>query len=115
MKATLRNQRRADAYERAKLHSPFLRAASERWPEISHRFISEGAESAIALALESSGDSVAVSLRRQRHGLALAVALGDLAGELSLEQVTAHLSDFADQAIDAALRTARNASVTQAT
>ncbi|MDQ3078604.1 MAG: bifunctional [glutamine synthetase] adenylyltransferase/[glutamine synthetase]-adenylyl-L-tyrosine phosphorylase [Pseudomonadota bacterium] len=106
MKATLRNQRRADAYERAKLHSPFLRAASERWPEISHRFISEGAESAIALALESSGDSVAVSLRRQRHGLALAVALGDLAGELSLEQVTAHLSDFADQAIDAALRTA---------
>ena len=45
-------------------------------------------------------------MRRQRHGLALAVALGDLAGELSLEQVTAHLSDFADHAIDRALRAA---------
>jgi glutamate-ammonia-ligase adenylyltransferase len=34
------------------------------------------------------------------------VALGDLAGELTLEQVTAALSDFADRAIDEALTTA---------
>src|SRR6185295_3902107 len=33
----------------------------------------------------------------------LAVALGDLAGELALEDVTRHLSEFADQAIERAL------------
>jgi len=37
----------------------------------------------------------------------LAVALGDLSGELSLEQVTAALSDFADAAIDDSLRFGR--------
>src|SRR5205814_9029216 len=40
------------------------------------------------------------------HGLALAVALGDLAGELSLEAVTRLLSDFADAAIDRAVAAA---------
>ena len=45
-------------------------------------------------------------MRRQRLGLALAVALGDLAGELTLEQVTRLLSDFADQAIDEAVAAA---------
>ena len=38
--------------------------------------------------------------------MALAVALGDLAGELSLEAVTRALSDFADQAIDRAVSAA---------
>ena len=38
-----------------------------------------------------------------RRGLALAVALGDLAGELSLEDATRLLSDFADAAIEAAI------------
>jgi glutamate-ammonia-ligase adenylyltransferase len=38
--------------------------------------------------------------------LALAVALGDLSGELSLEEVTRLLSDFADKAIDEAVRDA---------
>jgi len=106
MKATLPEQQRVDATERSMLHSPFLHAAIERWPEVAGRFVSDGSETAIAEALCASGENVAVTLRRQRHGLALAVALGDLAGELSLEQVTAHLSDFADQAIDAALRAA---------
>jgi len=46
------------------------------------------------------------ALRRRRHGLALAVALGDLAGELPLERVTALLSDFADAAIDEAVAAA---------
>ena len=45
-------------------------------------------------------------LRRQRHGLALATALGDLSGELSLEGVTGLLSDFADRAIGRALEAA---------
>ena len=45
-------------------------------------------------------------LRRQRYALALAVALGDLAGELTLEEVTGLLSAFADRAIDEAVQAA---------
>ena len=106
MNATLNEARRIDAVERATVHSPFLRAAAERWPDITARFLSAGAEAAVAEALALDGDSVAAALRRRRHGLALAVALGDLSGELPLEGVTAHLSDFADMAMDTALRAA---------
>jgi glutamate-ammonia-ligase adenylyltransferase len=45
-------------------------------------------------------------LRQRRQGLALAIALGDLSGELTLEQVTRFLSDFADSAIDQAVEAA---------
>ena len=45
-------------------------------------------------------------LRRRRLGLALCVALGDLAGELSFEEATRALSDFADVAIEQALTAA---------
>ncbi len=55
------------------------------------------------LALAPAAGTLDAELRRQRTGLALAVALGDLAGELPLEQVTSLLSDFADRAIDQAV------------
>ena len=106
MNATSRDPRRVGAIERATAYSPFLRAAAIRWPQVAARFMSDGSEAAVAEALAASGDNVAVALRRQRDGLALAVALGDLAGELPLERVTSHLSDFADLAIDTALRAA---------
>ena len=102
-----RNSRaRAAAIERAKGHSPFLREAGSALPEIIEVFGREGTEAAIRLALAASGQDLEVELRRQRHGLALAVALGDLAEELPLEEVTRVLSDFADLAIDRALRQA---------
>ena len=75
-------------------------------PDITEIFASDGATAAVQRALSDSADSVETELRRQRHGLALAVALGDLADELSLEEVTRALSDFADCAIDRALRQA---------
>jgi glutamate-ammonia-ligase adenylyltransferase len=96
--------RRNEAIQRARAHSPFLRAAAERWPAVVERFAVGGSAAAIACALGARGDGLAATLRHQRHGLALAVALGDLSGEASLEQVTAALSDFADSAIDQALR-----------
>ncbi len=68
--------------------------------------MASGARAAAQLALESGGDGIDARLRRQRLGLALAVALGDLSGELSLEEVTRLLSDFADKAIDEAVRDA---------
>ncbi len=77
-----------------------------KWPAITQIFRDHGAEAAIATALTEQGDDVAQLLRRRRHALALAVALGDLAGELSLERVTALLSEFADAAIDRALTAA---------
>ena len=45
-------------------------------------------------------------LRLARRALALTVAIGDLAGVLDLTQVTRALSDFADAALDLAIRTA---------
>jgi len=98
---------RKDAIERARGHSPFLREALNAREDIARRFAEDGAGAAAQLAAsESDDEDVGRRLRRQRHALALAVALGDLSGELSLEQVTMLLSDFADSAIDQAVAAA---------
>ena len=95
-----------DALQRAMEHSPFLRDAIEARGDIVTVFREGGAALAATMALGSSAETLEGRLRRQRTGLALAVALGDLAGELSLEEVTRLLSDFADGAIDEAVRAA---------
>ena len=97
---------REAATKRAIAHSPFLEAAAEGFPAIAATFRSSGAQAAVDEALQVTDGDVAVRLRRQRRALALAVALGDLAGEFPLEALTGHLSDFADRAIDEALRAA---------
>src|SRR4051794_32893870 len=97
---------RAAVLARASEHSPFLRDCIAARPEIAQAFLGRGAADAAALALQASGDDLGASLRRQRQGLALAVAMGDLSGEFALEQVTQLLSDFADGAIDQAVRAA---------
>ena len=97
---------RAAAVERAAEHAPFLRAAAEAFPHIAQTFLDEGSDAAVAKALAIGGETVGSRLRRQRHALALATALADLSGEQPLEWVTATLSDFADAAMDEALREA---------
>jgi glutamate-ammonia-ligase adenylyltransferase len=97
---------RAAALERAAEHSPFLRDCLAARSEIAGAFLDHGGMRAAELALEAGGEDLTASLRRRRQGLALAVALGDLAGEFTLEQVTRLLSDFADRAIDQAVRAA---------
>jgi glutamate-ammonia-ligase adenylyltransferase len=97
---------RADALRRANEYSPFLREAIRTRGEIAEAFSSEDAATAAQLALAADGKDLDGRLRRQRQGLALAVALGDLSGELALEDVTRLLSDFADRAIDEAVRRA---------
>jgi len=97
---------RKDALDRAERHSPFLRDAMGACPEIVQAFLAEGAGAAAELVLSPIEEDVDSGLRGQKRGLALAVALGDLAGELSLEETTRLLSDFADSAIDVALKTA---------
>jgi glutamate-ammonia-ligase adenylyltransferase len=106
MAATLISSHRADAIGRAEAHAPFLRAAIAAFPDIAGRFVDDGADAAVARALALGGDTVGERLRRRRHGLALATALGDLSGEQPLEWVTATLSDFADRAMDEALKCA---------
>ena len=91
---------RADAVARAEAHSPFLREAMRARPDLLARFTAGGSKAALERALQSTDPDLATELRRQRLGLALAVALGDLSGELPLESVTAVLSDFAVRAID---------------
>ena len=97
---------RQEAVQRAAEHSLFLNAAMQARPEILECFLEQGSEAALAAARNGEDLPVDVELRRQRQALALAVALGDLSGELSLEEVTAALSDFADTAIDRAIAAA---------
>jgi glutamate-ammonia-ligase adenylyltransferase len=97
---------RHEALKRAEQHSPFLREAMRLLPEVAAAFESDGSHAAIALAISATNDDLGAELRTRRLGLALAAALGDLAGELTLEQTTQTLSDFADAAIDRALESA---------
>ena len=76
------------------------------FPKIVSAFEQSGPATALKLALAAQSDSLETALRLRRRGLSLAAALGDLSGELSLEQVTAALSDFADSAIDLAVQSA---------
>src|SRR4051794_35094109 len=98
---------RQDAVERARRHSPFLREALLARGEVGDIFLERGAMAAAEAALLGSSDlEVDRRLRQRRHGLALAVALGDLSGDLELEDVTKLLSAFADSAIDEAVSAA---------
>src|SRR4051812_27860631 len=106
MAVTVISSHRLDALDRARAHAPFLRAAAECFPNLVTTFLEEGSEAAVAEALAVDGEAVGERLRKQRHALALAVALADLSGERQLEWVTATLSDFADAAMDAALQAA---------
>ncbi len=106
MKRDATTAARDDALSRARRHSPFLREAIAARPDLVEKFLSDGSETVIPAALAAGGESADAELRRRRLGLALAVSLGDLAGELTLEQVTAALSSFADHAIGRAVEVA---------
>lgn len=97
---------RDDALDRARRYSPFLRDAISARPDVVDLFLSDGSQSAASAAVAAGAETADAELRRRRLGLALAVSLGDLSGELSLEQVTALLSGFADSAIDRAIEVA---------
>ena len=104
--ATLVSSKRAETLGRAEANAPFLRTAMATFPEIAACFVEDGSQPAVDRALSLIGDNVGEQLRRRRHALALAVALADLSGEQSLEWVTETLSDFADTAMDDAIRAA---------
>lgn len=97
----------ADALRRIEGHSPFLAGLVDRHPITVAAVRDHGLARAISDGLAAEGsDDVARMLRRQRQIVSLATALADLSGAASLEEVVSQLSDFADHALDHAIRAA---------
>lgn len=95
----------ADALARAEAHSPFLRNAMRRFPDLVDLLAGGDLDAALAAAAiePAEADEVPRALRLARSRLALALGVGDLAGLLPLEEVVQRLSDLADQALDLAI------------
>ncbi|HMO68799.1 MAG TPA: glutamine-synthetase adenylyltransferase, partial [Novosphingobium sp.] len=98
-------QRWTHAIDRARTHAPYLALGLERLPELADILAAGEGEQALAWAKAAGSgvEDVGVALRREKMALALALAIGDLAGEFPLLQVTGELSAFADRALDAAI------------
>lgn len=94
----------SDAQARAERHAPFLASAMERNPDLVCLLQTSGV-SATLLRIEQryAAMPAAEGLRRWKNALAMVLALGDLAGMITVDEVTRALSDFADQALDLAL------------
>lgn len=91
------------ALERAKAFSPFIAQLIEQNPDLMPMIEAGDFEAALGAALHRSSDKVGTTLRLQRQGVALVNAVADLAGIWDLTRVTRNLSDFADNALDAAI------------
>jgi glutamate-ammonia-ligase adenylyltransferase len=94
-----------NALTRARAHSPFLALALQRMPHLAHLLAQGRADEALILARMPEAEDVAVALRQERLGLALVLAVGDLAGYFPLERVMGELSALADRALDTAIKT----------
>lgn len=92
-----------DAVRRARSHSPFLRELLDAGGDAAQALLAGDLESATAAARAVCADDVAAALRRERSAHALVLAIGDLAGALSLEEVTGALSDLADRSLERAV------------
>ncbi len=96
-----------DALRRARAHAPFLSGLLERETALAAMLERGEGEAALAAAKSAGeGEEVGVMLRRQRRGLALVLAIGDLAGAFDVKRVIGELSSFADSALDTAMREA---------
>lgn len=97
----------AEALARAERHSPFLRGLIRREEALVAQLQAGDAAGALAASEARLAEpDAARALRQARAGVALVVAVADLAGAWPLETVTAALSGFADRAIARALAAA---------
>jgi len=104
-----------DALERARAHAPFLAVGLDRQPALETMLAQGRGEDALAYARSlGEGKDVAAALRCERWGLAVALAIGDLAGAFSVTRVMHELSDFADRALDTAIAEAISRRVPEA-
>ena len=92
--------------------SPYLAHLMTKEATFIRSVIDLSAEAAFDTACNIEGEAE-VGLRSAKRRVALTLALLDLTGLRDLEWVTAKLSDFADQAVDLALRTALKAQLSR--
>jgi glutamate-ammonia-ligase adenylyltransferase len=89
------------------VHAPFLSRALDRQPDLAVLLADGDPEAALAWTREQGEhEDTAIALRRERLALATTVAIADLAGAFPLERVVGELTDFADRALDRAIRSA---------
>ncbi|MEH6828197.1 bifunctional [glutamine synthetase] adenylyltransferase/[glutamine synthetase]-adenylyl-L-tyrosine phosphorylase [Parasphingorhabdus sp.] len=94
-----------DALQRARENAPYLAMAMQVLPELTDLLAAENLDAALEYSRSAGAgaENVRQKLRREKRALALTLAIGDLAGRLSLTDVITRLSDFADRALDEAL------------
>ena len=93
-----------DAVRRARAEAPFLAMLLDRDPGVATLLLSGQPVPIFDPALADA--PVGRRLRMARRRVAISVAIGDLAGMMDLTAVTAALTDFADTALDMAIRAA---------
>jgi len=99
--------------------SPYLRRIITRWPEWLPGFLEAPVEETLACILAETRaaaaqpdfDVISRTLRHNRARTALLVAMADLGGVFDTVAVTEAISDFADAAVQAALRFGLDAAV----
>ena len=96
------------AIARAAAHAPYLAQGLARMPALADLLgAGDGAAALVwAKAAGTGAPDAGTALRREKRSLALALAIGDLAGAFPLRTVTGELSAFADRALDAAIAAA---------
>ena len=101
---------RAAALARAIAHAPFLAMLAQQRPALTDIFVAQGPTAALAnctkLPVNISTATIMADLRQRRNDLALVLALADLSGAHDFGMTVSALSDFADEACDAALTAA---------
>lgn len=93
------------AIDRARDCAPFLARGLDRLSGLEALLAAGDGAGALAWTRDAGtgADSVASALRREKLALAVALAVGDLAGAFPLATVVGELSAFADRALDAAI------------
>ena len=93
------------ALARAEAHAPFLARAMARLPDLVDLLATGDGEAALAWARKAGdgADDAGTAMRRERLALALALAVGDLAGAFPLTGVVAELTALADRSLNTAI------------
>lgn len=98
---------RQTALNRLTANAPFLARLADIHSDDVTRFLGDGTDAALAsVSAPPADDDIMRALRHWRGRMALLLALGDLSGEHDVATTTRLLSEFADQACDAALAAA---------
>lgn len=95
------------ALARARDLAPFLARSLNQQTELADLLTRGDSGAALEWARQAGQHrEVGIGLRRERLALATTLAIGDLAGALSLSEVVTALTDFADAAVDRSIKAA---------